>query len=126
MFTQKEHDLSWICTASFSNSDYSRSINLLFSVELLFSHRIHHIQELFNPVRRFLLLTFRNHVCIEAWDHAYYISKTTHVQHGLELISHISQSELPCLDLFDHMFLLLLSHRLLHSLHKSSHISKTK
>lgn len=79
MFTQQYEQFSRISSSTLTDSKNARFCQWRHTIEFLFGHGVHYAQELLNAVSRLLLLTFGNHVCIEAWNHANDLVNGTHI-----------------------------------------------
>ena len=106
MLAEQEEQLAWVGAGPLRDSQRSRLVNRVDAVELFLCHRVHHEDELPDPVCRLLLLALRNHIRVEPWDHANNVAQGAHVQHAAELVTHVPQRELARLDLVNDVFLL--------------------
>lgn len=126
MLPKQEHELSRMTASPLRNSQDTWLSQRNNTVKLLLIHGVHQTQKLLYSVCRFLFLSLRNHIGIEAGNHADNLIEGTHIQHRGKLVPHIPQCELPFLNLFHNVFLLGLSHRFIYFGHQATYITQTQ
>ena len=87
------------------------------AVELVVVHGVHHAQETLHAIGALLFLAFRDHVRVQAWDHADHLAERAHVQDRGKLVAHVAEGELTFLDVLYHLLLLVNGDGIFHSLH---------